>query len=117
MTTGRDRPRWLHAIPNTPEWQQERNAQIRLLRDEGVTLSEIGIRFGVTTQRVSQILKSEHRIAQRKREQYQREGVSGLGGWPVMRSECLRLNAWFELHGGAEAFAMFDESRISPERP
>ena len=42
-------------LPPGPQAQDERNAEIRRLRAEGVTLAEIGRRFGITRQRVHQI--------------------------------------------------------------
>lgn len=49
-------PGWVWGpLPPGPSAETERNAEIQRLRAEGVTLAEIGRKFGITRQRVHQI--------------------------------------------------------------
>ena len=46
-----------------PQEQTERNEEVRRLRAQGVTLAEIGQRFGITRQRVHQIARTAEKSA------------------------------------------------------
>lgn len=55
------------------EPKTERNRQIVALRNSGKTLAEVGLKFGITRERVRQIVASSSPEAKAKREAYLKE--------------------------------------------